>query len=305
VNYPCGTILPGVMPIDKMNEGKGSATVQRLDAMLIEIETSLAKAREAKDQLEADCAGGGSHFGYELPQEALESYLAQAEQLLEIVLEAAEFRETRSRLIEKWASFEKQGIGKVRFLPEVDYLESIPLTYLRNVIQGVRIARGHQRSSWETYDLAKFESVLRSTAVLLRRRKIAPKNEREIRDVMHDYLRALFTEYTKSVQISGVICSFKPDGGVRNLKAAVEFKYVSTHAEVSTALRGIEEDVSGYKSADWVQLYSVIYQTKPFETEERLRAELQRVQAFTWTPILVTGESSRRKKRSRQTSKAK
>lgn len=272
--------------------------MEGLDAMLIEIEAGIAKARQAKDQLESNISNGAQNTGgYELPEAALEGHLAEVEQLLEVVLEVAQLPETRSRLIEKWAGFEKGGIDKTRFYPEVDYLESKPLDYLVNVIRGVRLVRGQPRSTSETYELAKLESILRKTAVLLRGRKIVPQDEREIRDVMHDYLGALFTEYTKHIQVSGVIRSFRPDGGVRNLQAAVEFKFAETREEISTALGGIFEDVSGYSgSADWTRFYSVVYQTEAFEAEERFRAELRRAGAFTWTPILVTGTGSRRRK---------
>jgi hypothetical protein len=274
--------------------------MKNLDATLIEIEGRIARARQAKDQLEDEISGGGGRSGaYEFPKEALQGYLSEAEQLLEVALEAAQLPATRLRLIEKWSSLEKSGLDDTTFHAEADYLESKPLDYLQNVILGTQIALGFHAKTWQTFELAKFESMLRNTAVLLERRSIKPANEADVRGVMHDYLGAMFAEYSTRVQIPGIIRSFKPDGGVRNLKAAVEFKYAATKEEVANALSGVFEDVSGYSgSADWVRFYSVVYQTRPFEAEERFRAEFARAGAFTWTPILVTGVGNRRKKHS-------
>src|SRR4029077_18280040 len=113
---------------------------------------------------------------------------------------------------------------------------------------------------------ALLERLLRNTAVLVRKRSVQPKNEKEVRDVMHDYLEATFTEYRRDVKISGIIRDFKPDGGVRNLKAAIEYKFADSKEEVWKAMGGIFEDVSGYSgSLDWTRFYSVIYQTEAFE----------------------------------------
>lgn len=269
--------------------------MQNFDAVLTEIEASLDKARDAKDQLEEEetrvRSKRESFYGY--PRDALAGHLAETEQLLEVVLEAENLQGTRSRLIEKWASLEAAGLEKTELF-QGEYLLSKPFEYLKNVIESVRLARGQQRSSWETYELAKFKSMLDKTAVLVHRRGTKPRNEHDIQKMMHDYLSAAFVQYTPNVQIPGIIKNFKPDGGVRSIKAAVEFKYADERDEVSKALSGIFEDVSGYSgSADWTKFYSVVYQTEPFEVVERFEGELKRAGAFTWTPILVTGAGSR------------
>lgn len=96
------------------------------------------------------------------------------------------------------------------------------------------------------------------------------------------------------MQIPGSIKNFKPDGGVINLKAAIEFKFAAAQSEVTKALGGIFEDVSGYSgSADWIRFYSVVYQAKPFVSEDRFRADFEKASAKNWTPILVNGSGSR------------
>ena len=154
--------------------------------------------------------------------------------------------------------------------------------------------------SHESYELAKLESVLQKTAALVRMHGVKPTNEREVRDVMHKALHACFTEYTESVSIHGVLKNFKPDGGVRDLGAAIEFKFAASEAELRQGLGGIFEDSAGYKgSKDWTRFYSVIYQTESFETADRLRAEVSRGGLVTWTPVLVTGPGARRRRKNR------
>jgi len=148
------------------------------------------------------------------------------------------------------------------------------------------------------------ETILKKTPFLLQRRQIQPRNEKDIRSVMHDYLGAFFTEYKNHVTIPGVIRDFKPDGGVRNLKAAIEFKFAGTHAEVRQAMAGVFEDISGYAgSLDWIHFYSVIYQTSAFESEDRVKSELSRSGNVTWKALLVTGKGARVQNRKGRPSK--
>jgi hypothetical protein len=278
--------------------------LQRPEDAIIKIEGVLDKARDARSQLEADVFNlrtkGG---GYEFPQAALEGFLRHAETLLEVALEASGLSSTRIRLIEKWESFEKQkqGIGKTIPFGEADFLESQPLDYLEKVVEGMRIALGQTENGWEAYELKKLESLLRKTAKIVRGEGVVPRNEHDIQTVMTKYLDAAFAEHVTNVNIPGGITSFKPDGGIRSLKAAIEFKYAATRDEVSRSLRGIFEDVSGYKgSADWTRFFSVVYQTEAFESEEKFGHDLNRAAAIDWTPILVTGKGTRRKTRPRR-----
>ena len=218
--------------------------------------------------------------------------------MLAVILEAAGMPETRTRLLQKWAEFEESGgIGKTKFDPEYDYLESKPFNYLSQLIDSLRITAGDGLQSFDSFELAKLETILRKTPVLLHRRGVIPTDEHQIQTVMHDYLGAFFVEYKHPVRITGIIRDFEPDCGIRNLKAAIEFKYAATKHEVSKALGGIFEDLSGYSgSLDWVRFYSVIYQTEPFESEDRVRSEIARTGSLTWKAILVTGGGLRKKK---------
>lgn len=262
-----------------------------------ELLLKLEKTRDAKKQIESGYTGARIQGGfYEFPEAAFEAYLHETYNTVVILLEAAALPETRRALVERWRQFCEEGVGHTDYLEKYDYLKSEPFEYLSNLIDGLRISAGEGVNTLEAYELGKLEAILRRTAVLLRGRDIQPKREQDIQQVMHDYLNAFFPEYKHPITIPGTVQDFKPDGGIRNLRAAIEFKFATSKEQVAKAVRGIFEDVSGYSgSLDWTRFYSVIYQTEPFESEERVRTDVSRTRALTWTPILVTGAAHRRR----------
>jgi hypothetical protein len=267
-----------------------------IKAALSELERALDSARDARYQIECEYTNNRSIGGFEEPELALPGILNQIEETLLVVLEAAGLSQTRERLQQKWAEFEKKGgIGITNYDSRSHYLESLPLSFVEQMIDNLRACAGEAIPTKDAHDLALLERLLRKTSKLVRKRNVRPKNEKEVRDVMHDYLEATFTEYRRDVKIPGVIRDFKPDGGVRNLKAAIEYKFADSEEEVSKAMGGIFEDVSGYSgSLDWTRFYSVIYQTEAFETEDRIKSEMARAGTLmTWKVILVTGTGER------------
>lgn len=143
---------------------------------------------------------------YEEPEEAPRYFLDRLHDLLLVVLDVSDLSAIRDRLIERWKWFEKNGgIGKTRFDPQFDYSESKPYDYLKMIIDGLRISTGENLSVGESYELARLETILRKTPVLLRTRRVVPQRELDIQEVMNDYLSAFFTEYKKDIQIGGII----------------------------------------------------------------------------------------------------
>jgi hypothetical protein len=246
--------------------------------------------------MEAEAFGYRHSGGWEEPADVLPYFLNRAHDMMLVVLEAAALPETRRHLLERWSKFESAGgIGNVHHEPLYDSLTSEPLNYLETQIAALRASVGEPMLSSDAFEPSKFETLLRNTAVLVHKRHVTPQRELDVQNVMHDYLEACFPQYRHPVEITGIIGDFKPDGGVRNLKAAVEFKYAATRAEVPIALGGVFEDAGGYSgSLDWTRFYTVIYQTEPFESEDRFKAEMTRAGALSWTPIVVTGGGSRK-----------
>ena len=270
-----------------------------LQAALPQLDIKLEELRRVRRQLERERWGEESgESSYEEPQAAFECQLNTLYETLLIVLEGAGLPDTRRRMRRRWAGLEKAGIGKGHYDEQFQYFENEPFEYVSLIIDGLRTPVSDAAQSYELFELKKLETILRKTPMLLHRRAIQPKKEGDIQGVMQDYLGAFFTEFQSSVQIPSVIRkNFQPDCGIRNLKAAIEFKYATTKNEVARALSGVFEDVTAYSgSLDWVRYYAVVYQTSAFESEDRFRSELRRKGALKWVPILVTGAGSRKRR---------
>jgi hypothetical protein len=263
---------------------------------LLDLDNAVNEAREAKAQIEAHETGRSLEGSLcEYPEVALVGILTDLRDTLIEVLEAAELPETRARLLQQAEGWSRSGgIGQTHHNEQYDFLECPSFEYIARLVKTLRIISGEALTSVESYELAKLETVLRKTAMLLHLRGIAPSSEMDVQNVMHDHLTACFTEYKHPITTAGTIKNFKPDGGVRDLKAAIEFKFASTREEAAKSLGGIFEDAGGYKgSLDWTRFYSVIYQTEAFELEDRIRAEMTRAGLITWKTILVTGAGKR------------
>jgi hypothetical protein len=271
-----------------------------IKSSLGQIDRELDNAREALKQLENEYLYDESRGGYEYPREALEASLADACDLIIFALDAAGLEGPKNQLKQRWAEFQKKPSGLSAAGPTPwDSFESKPLMCLERVIQGMRGAAGEGISSQDAYELTKLESMLRNTGFLLYRRGITPTKEADVQRVMNDYLGGYFTDYVTDFDLPTRIKNFKPDGGVRSLKAAIEFKFADSEQEVKQELDAIYADMIGYSgSEDWKRYYSVMYQTKPFVPEEAYKQAIIRG-GREWTPILVTAPGARKPKKAK------
>ena len=155
----------------------------------------------------------------------------------------------------------------------------------------------------ERLGLEKLEHCLRSLAKVIREREIVPRGELDIQAVMHSHLEGVFEDYTRQVTVAKPLLSFKPDGGVISLRAAIECKFVAKKEELAVAMHGLNEDLSGYcGSRDWTSFYTLIYMTDAYTTERHVARALSMSGGGAWTAILVTGTGVRpvRKRRGLQ-----
>jgi len=216
---------------------------------------------------------------------------------LAVALDIAGLPGSQAQLAERWKEFSKKGdgVGNTHFYPDVDWMECPALSYLQNLVSGIRVARGKDTDLAERYELNKLELLLDKIPHMLAAEKVVPQNEKHIRDVAHKYLELYFTQYTTEVQIPGPTRPFKPDSGIIDLKVAIEFKFATTRDEVHREIGEIFEDTSGYaNSLDWRRFYFVLYQTQALISKDRLKAELEKASRKNWTPILISGVGARR-----------
>jgi hypothetical protein len=148
----------------------------------------------------------------------------------------------------------------------------------------------------EQSDITLLEQILRGTGKLITDSKLTPSNEAEVRQEIYKILIHVFPMTVREIPIAKVSSSFKPDIGIRNLKTAIEYKFVDSVNEAKVAIRGVFEDIQGYAgSQDWTKFYAVFYMTDNFLTIDQIEAEfkLSKVK-HTWQPILIIGKGGRK-----------
>lgn len=225
--------------------------------------------------------------GLEFELEVLEYDLRKLYRYVCIGFELAGLDRALDLLHSEWQGMDSK-LRELHFVPEIDNSFSLPLSMLTTYTRGLKMAAGPKVFERENSEIELLERLLESTAVRLRKRGIIPKRESDIQEVMDDYLQAVFVDYVPQFTIPGHIKHFKPDGGIKHLQSAIEFKFVNSETRLKTALSGIFEDAAGYSgSEDWKRFYSVIYMTEPFETEYRFAQDLFRGGLKGWQAILV------------------
>ena len=217
-----------------------------------ELHKVLSQAKSALRQLEAETFGfrvRGESGLYDNPGPALGYHLQELHDVLLVVLEAAEMPGTRSSLVESWKGFATQDEGLQHTINNGEYetCGSPAFNALERIIQGLHISVSGELSTEEAWKLNKLEEILYDTAGLVHSRKIQPKKEVDLQRVMHDYLRAFFSDFVLNLTISGTIKNFKPDYGITSLGAAIEFKIARSKEDVALAFSGIAEDTAGYQ----------------------------------------------------------
>ena len=274
------------------------------------LEQLLSKASDALSQIEREVfnlyAFGRAKGGYEYPREAMEGYLQEIHDLLLVVLEAGEMPGARASLVKAWAGFtsSRNNLRKTDDNGEFANSSSPALTFLERLIKGLRATVSEEISSEEAWTLGRLEEILEDTAALVRRRGDSPSKESDVQKVMHDYLRAFFPGFVLNPSIGGALKNFKPDCGIANVTAAIEFKFVETEEDVATAFSGIAEDTAGYKgSKDWTRFYAVLYQSKPFALRSQFKSDMKRIGATTWKTILVNGPTRKKSLKKRMKKK--
>ena len=195
----------------------------------------------------------------------------------------------------------KEGFEPFRKEPTVlstDWLgEPYPraLIYLGDYVAALRAGAGKREEPLD--GLQQLERILRGTPKVIRDRKIAPHNESAVRNAMYELLVHPYPDTVRDVPIAKVTKVYKPDIGIRSLKAAVEYKFVDSEKEAKRAIGGVYEDVKGYAgSDDWLFFYAVFYLTAAFLTQAQLEAEFRLSGVnHSWKPILVSGAGGRKR----------
>lgn len=169
----------------------------------------------------------------------------------------------------------------------------LALVYIQDFVAPLRSSIG--RHSGPIDGLKQLERILLGTPKIITDRGIDPEKESDVRNAVYSVLIHPYPDTVRDIPIAKVSKAYKPDIGIRSLKAAVEYKFVATEADARRVIGEVFEDVHGYAgSEDWKYFYAVFYITDAFFTPAQVEAEFQMSNVDrSWKPLLVSGKGRR------------
>lgn len=204
-----------------------------------------------------------------------------------ITLELNGFCDSAKILVSEWNTV-KDNITEYRQIDEhYEVVDSSAFRLLKSYVDALKMV-GDPHTQVGIELLTK---ILGRMASFLREINIIPSKEDDIKKPMNALLSSVFLDFSDSPSISGIVQNFKPDAGIRNLHTAIEYKFAASEIEIKTAMRGICEDIAGYRgSLDWNYFIASIYMTEPFKTQDQLQEEINRAGGRNnWRVIAVNG----------------
>lgn len=96
-----------------------------------------------------------------------------------------------------------------------------------------------------------------------------PSNEDQVHSRIEAILRSVFPNLRHKPTVAKPIKNFEPDTGLPSVETLIEYKFISTQADVKRVADEVLADTRGYVSKDWSQFVYVIYETK------RLRSQVE------------------------------
>lgn len=140
--------------------------------------------------------------------------------------------------------------------------------------------------------LGIFETILGNTGRLIAERGLHPHKETQVHDEIEKVLKLCFANVRRDFSLHQPLKTYKPDVGVPELMAAVEYKFINSKEKAGIAVGGVYEDMRGYSGHrdHWRNFYAVFYMSGPFMTQKELDTEWRLVGADrSWIPIVVHG----------------
>lgn len=225
------------------------------------------------------------------------------------ILELLALHEKRTLLmqtIEKIRT-DEGGKFKIDFIHQWDYFECKALGILNTevkILSSLLNEVDKKAKEKEEKDLLHDEiqrrliEHLNQTGFYISSLQADPSKENDIQKVMNAVLEGNFgANFHKSPGISQPFKTFKPDGGLKSINTAIEFKFVDSEAELKTSVDGIYTDFAGYsESEDWNKFISVFYMTDSFRSHKTIEEDVIKKTNGKWRVIVIVGNGGRKKK---------
>ena len=232
----------------------------------------------------------------DLTRLGLNSTLLQLKAKLIFAFELLSTNRLADEILSGWESMKED---ELRVYPYLETLYSPALIFLERYVSVFQ----SQIKSTEEFNILNrindLERVLRGTPKVIRDRKIIPSNEADVQREIYSLLIHFFPDTIREFPIPSIVKTYKPDFGIKSLKCAIEYKFVTDETEAKKVVGGIYEDVHAYSnSEDWKTFYAVIYMNDLYYTQDQIEADFQASNIpDNWKPIIVYGKGQRNRQK--------
>jgi hypothetical protein len=226
-------------------------------------------------------------------------YIDRAVKKIQFILEYLNLKELLAQFKDDISKYKNEYMD-FEYIPYVGVLNSPVVSLLRNYVEAITcvIPGKNYELKKKEEDIALLERILLATPKILKDRNVLPKNEAEVRQEIYSLLIHVFPSTVREFSIPKELTNYKPDIGVKSLKCAIEYKFVTTEEETRKFIGEIYEDMMAYDgSEDWKIFYAVIYMTDNYVTQAQVDSQVISSNGKnTWKVILVYGKGEREKR---------
>jgi hypothetical protein len=243
----------------------------------------------------------------------LKAVLSEAYTKIIASLEVFNLDTTRTNVKKNVNKMKKDGEFDWTFFPEHRCLDCEVLDYLENIFDVLacysdeyHIEQDNLKT--EGYDYLKKFCERSGTYVMdfYKKSEKSIEGEQEVQDAMDVYLKTHFAgDFHKNITISGSVKGYKPDGGIKSLSTALEYKYVATETKARNVVGEIFDDSLGYgNSKDWTRFIAVLYLEKPYFSQQHYEKEFRERGLKGWEVIVQIVPSEEKKKKTKKNEKS-
>ncbi|QDK37951.1 hypothetical protein [Bdellovibrio sp. NC01] len=188
---------------------------------------------------------------------------------------------------------------ELEFNADYDVFDCKAVDIIDNEIKIISSLLGDNETGFESITHSPIRGILlgqlEQTPFYLEKLSPNPKDELEIQNVMHSVLEGNFgKDFIKRPSINQAFKTYIPDGGIKSIATAIEFKFIDSERELKTAMEGLYADFHGYSdSKDWNNFISIFYMTSNFKSPRTIKEEIEEKTMKRWTALVFTGNGGR------------